>query len=88
MSADLFDVAAKIVGGKNVAYIPPVMGAEDFAYFAQTRPNAMIRLGCANKTNGVVYPLHSPLFDIDEKVLDIGVKIFYEAVKQYLSENR
>ena len=86
VSADLFKAAAKIVGEKNVAYIPPVMGAEDFAYFTQARPGAMVRLGCANKAKGIVFPLHSPRFDIDEKVLDIGVAIFYEAIKQYLSQ--
>ncbi len=86
VSADLFKAAAKIVGKNNVAYIPPVMGAEDFAYFTQARPGAMIRLGCANKTEGIVFPLHSPRFDIDEKVLHIGVTIFYEAIKQYLSQ--
>ena len=84
VSADLFKAAVKIVGKKNVAYIPPVMGAEDFAYFTQARPGAMVRLGCANKAKGIVFPLHSPRFDIDEKVLDIGVAIFYEAIKQYL----
>jgi len=84
VSADLFKAAVKIVGEKNVAYIPPVMGAEDFAYFTQARPGAMVRLGCANKAKGIVFPLHSPRFDIDEKVLDIGVAIFYEAIKQYL----
>ena len=87
VSADLFNVATKIVGGENVAYIPPVMGAEDFAYFTQARPGAMIRLGCVDKNKGIVFPLHSPRFDINEKVLDIGVAIFYEAIKQYLSEN-
>ena len=81
-------VLVKIVGEKNVTYIPPVMGAEDFAYFTKARPGAMIRLGCANKAEGVVHPLHSPRFDIDEKVLDIGVAIFYEAVRQYLSQTR
>jgi len=86
VSADLFQAAATIVGEKNVAYIPPVMGAEDFAYFTQARPGAMIRLGCANHSKKIVHPLHSPRFDMDEKVLGIGVAIFYEAIKQYLCE--
>jgi amidohydrolase len=87
VSADLFRIAAGIIGKKNVSYIPPVMGAEDFAYFTQARPGAMIRLGCANHGKNIVHPLHSPRFDMDEKVLDIGVVIFYEAVRQYLSES-
>ncbi len=86
VSADLFQIAAKIVGQKNVSYIPPVMGAEDFAYFTQARPGTMIRLGCANQSKGITHPLHSPRFDVDEKVLDIGVAIFYKAIKQFLAE--
>ncbi|RTZ97220.1 MAG: amidohydrolase [Deltaproteobacteria bacterium] len=86
VSADMFQAAAAIVGQENVSYIPPVMGAEDFAYFTQARPGAMIRLGCANHDKGIDYPLHSPRFDMDEKVLDIGVEIFYEAITRYLSE--
>ncbi len=86
VSAELFQVAATIVGEENTAYIPPVMGAEDFAYFSQARPGAMIRLGCANADKGIVHPLHSPRFDVDEKVLDIGVAFFYEAIRRYLSK--
>ncbi len=86
VSSDMFRASATIVGKESVFYIPPVMGAEDFAYFTQARPGTMIRLGCANRDRGIVHPLHSPRFDIDEKVLAIGVEIFFEAIKQYLAE--
>ena len=73
-----------ILGPGNVSYLPPVMASEDFAYFALKRPSAIMRLGCSNKEEGKFYPLHSPRFDIDEEVLDIGVNVFYEAVRRYL----
>ena len=77
--------AEKIVGAGNVIDEDPAMGAEDFAFFSAQCPGATIRLGCGNKEKGLLYPLHSPRFDIDEKVLGVGVELFYEAVKQYLS---
>jgi amidohydrolase len=85
MAAFLHDVSKGILGPDNVSYLPPIMGAEDFAYYALERPSAIMRLGCSDKKKGIIHPLHSPSFDIDEKVLEIGVAIFYEAVRKYLS---
>ena len=87
MAGFLHDVSKEILGSENVSYLPPIMGAEDFAYYALERPSAIMRLGSSNKKEGIIYPLHSPHFDIDEKVLEIGVAIFYEAVRKYLSAN-
>jgi metal-dependent amidase/aminoacylase/carboxypeptidase family protein len=44
----------------------------------------MIRLGCGNESKGIIHPLHSAFFDIDEEVLMIGVELFTEAVRRYL----
>ena len=64
------------------------MGSEEFVYFTLERPSAIMRLGCSNKKRGIVHSLHSPYFDIDETVLEIGTEIFYEAVKCYLSPSK
>jgi amidohydrolase len=80
----LYETSINVLGKANVAYLPPVMASEDFAYFALQRPSAIMRLGCSNKEEGEAHPLHSPYFDIDERVLEIGVNVFYEAVRRYL----
>ena len=49
-------------------------------------PSAIMRLGCANSQKGLNRSLHSPYFDIDEQVLEIGVAIFTEAVVRYLAK--
>ncbi len=72
-----------VLGEENAHYLPPIMGSEDFSYFTLERPSAIMRLGCSNKEKGIDAPLHSPWFDIDETVLEIGVEIFYEAVKRF-----
>ena len=58
--------------GEGVADIREVsMGAEDFAFFAARVPTAMFRLGVASSA-ATSHPLHTPLFDIDERALCIG----------------
>ncbi|WP_415518899.1 MAG: M20 family metallopeptidase [Desulfovibrio aminophilus] len=45
----------------------PSMGAEDFAYFAEARPAAYLRLGCRDAARSA--GLHTPFFDFDEALL-------------------
>jgi len=80
----LYQVSQEILGEKNVQYLPPVMGSEDFSYFTEERPSAIMRLGCSNSQKGLTGKLHSPHFDIDEQVLEIGVAIFTKAVVRFL----
>lgn len=81
----LFEVTREVLGDAGVSFIDPIMGSEDFSFFAQACPSAIIRLGCANSQKGITAPLHSPYFDIDEDVLTIGSEIFYRAVEKYLT---
>ncbi len=81
----LYEISQSILGAENVQYLPPIMGSEDFSYFTLQRPSAIIRLGCSNPEKGLTARLHSPHFDIDEKVLGVGVAVFSEAVIRFLS---
>jgi len=81
----LYAVSRDVLGKENVSYVPPGMGSEDFAYFSEERPSAIMRLGCSNNEKDLARSLHSPYFDIDEKVLEVSVAIFTEAVVRYLS---
>ena len=85
VSAFIYETACEVLGPDKVQYIPPIMGSEDFAFYTLRCPATIIRLGCANSATGVVYPLHSAYFDIDERVLAIGVDVFSQAVVRYLS---
>ena len=79
----LYDAAAELFGTDRVAYVRPSTGAEDFAYFAEAKPGAIIRLGCG-RPGQEFSPLHSPYFDIDERILGMGVELFAAAVVRYL----
>ena len=60
------------------------MGAEDFSYFCQKWPGAMFGLGCHDPAKGFQFPLHSPHFDMDERALDVGVRLFGHALVRFL----
>lgn len=81
----LYDVSGSVVGFENVYYLDPIMASEDFSLFTQACPGAIMRFGCSSAKKGLTYPLHSPYFNIDESVLEIGVKVFIEAIRRYLS---
>ncbi len=52
--------------GTIVEQLPPTMGAEDFAYFAERVPGVVGRLGIYNEALGSVHAGHSPQFRLDE----------------------
>jgi len=82
----LYEVSEDVLGKENVSYRPPAMGSEDFSYFTEERPSAIMRLGCSNSAKGLERTLHSPYFDIDEKVLEVSVAVFTEAIVRFLAE--
>jgi amidohydrolase len=84
VSAFLHQAAVDLLSEENVRYLQPSMGAEDFALFAEKRPSSIVRLGCGWPGRAEYSPLHSPHFDIDERALTVGVRLFTEAVKRYL----
>ncbi len=64
--------AAHELGAERVKTIVPVMGGEDFAYYLQRVPGAFAMLGIGDDRP---FPHHNARFDIDERVLPIGVRL-------------
>ncbi len=77
---------ADVLGEENVLPAPLALGSEDFAFMAKARPAALFRLGIRNEARGIVHPLHSSLFDIDEDALPLGVSVFAQAVREFLAD--
>lgn len=71
-------------GSDRVQIIPePSLGAEDFSIYLEKVPGCMFRLGVghAEKDN---YPLHHPLFEVDEAAIITGVvTLAYSACKYW-----
>jgi amidohydrolase len=69
------DLASIFLGKENVEETEVRMGAEDFGYYSQEIPGCFFRLGTANRAKGIVAGVHTPLFDIDEDAIEIGIGI-------------
>ncbi|KPJ83375.1 MAG: peptidase M20 [Gemmatimonas sp. SG8_23] len=70
---DIAREAVRLMGGEArvVEQEYPSMGAEDFGFFCKQIPSCYVRYGVRTETDDYI-PLHSPLFDVDERVLEIG----------------
>lgn len=77
--------AGNVLGADKVHTGLPRMGAEDFAYFCQKCGGVMVGLGCHNPAEGLQHGLHSPYFDLDERVLDVGTRLFSNVLTQYMT---
>ncbi len=72
--------AARRIGfqEEQVIALPVQGGGEDFAYYAQKMPAALLFLGARNEAKGCVFPHHHPRFNIDEDALSLGAALLAE----------
>jgi hippurate hydrolase len=68
-------IAEDLIGKDKVEETEMRMGAEDFGYYSQKIPGCFFRLGTGNKQKGITAGVHTPLFNIDESAIEIGMKI-------------
>jgi len=69
-------LALELLGPDQVEELDIRMTAEDFAWFAQSIPGMMYRLGVKEKGSEQVFPLHSSGFRVDESALRTGISLF------------
>ncbi len=73
VTAEAMRKAALYMGDENVSETELRMGAEDFGYYAQQVPACFYRLGTMNKAKGITAGVHTPIFNIDENAIEIGM---------------
>jgi metal-dependent amidase/aminoacylase/carboxypeptidase family protein len=66
-------LAEEYMGKENVEETEIRMGAEDFGYYTQLIPGCFYRLGVRNEQNGIIHNVHTPLFNVDENALEVGM---------------
>ena len=71
-AAFVSDTLRAALGAERVVEIAPVMGSEDFSYFADAVPACFYFLGGADEAHP--FPNHHPAFDIDEQALAAGIE--------------
>lgn len=67
--------AGEYLGTQNIDKTEIRMGAEDFAYYSHLVPACFYRLGVGNAVKGITANVHTPLFNIDEDAIEIGMGI-------------
>ncbi|HEY0167072.1 MAG TPA: amidohydrolase [Jatrophihabitans sp.] len=72
-------------GPQAVSDTPQSMGGEDFAWYLQTVPGALARLG-VRAPGAPIYDLHQSNFDIDEDALAIGVRFTAALLDEFWAE--
>jgi hippurate hydrolase len=74
-------VAAEVAGAANVSTeIPPMMGAEDFAYMLEQRPGAFVFVG-----NGDSAGLHHPSYNFNDDAIVYGSSYWIRLVETQLA---
>jgi amidohydrolase len=62
--------AVEFLGKDKVVDLPLRMTSEDFAYYSQAMPACFYRLGTGNPERGIISPIHTDTFDVDETALE------------------
>jgi amidohydrolase len=77
--------AGRLLGDDGVVIISrPSMGAEDFSRYLWHAPGMLIRVGTGGENTS--YPLHSSMFDVDEKAIATSVKLLSSVTLSYFAE--
>jgi amidohydrolase len=75
---DMRLAAARVCGAENVVTVEQSLGGEDYSWYLQKVPGAMIRLGVRTPGDVVARDLHQPSFLADESAIALGVAFFTE----------
>ncbi|HXZ74873.1 MAG TPA: M20/M25/M40 family metallo-hydrolase, partial [Streptosporangiaceae bacterium] len=67
--------AAQVLGPEAVAQAPQSLGAEDFAWYLESIPGSLVRLGTQTPGPGGHRDLHQATFDVDERAIGVGVRL-------------
>ena len=78
--------AAAMLGPEGIQPTPQSMGSEDFAWFLDHVPGALIRLGAGRNQHPV--DLHSPTFEIDETAIEHGIAVGAISLLHLMEQSR
>jgi metal-dependent amidase/aminoacylase/carboxypeptidase family protein len=88
-STAILEAAALAVLGPNaVTTTQQSLGAEDFAWYLESVPGTLARLGAAAPGTGDRADLHHMSFDVDERVIGTGVRLMVATALAALAGER
>jgi amidohydrolase len=76
ISTAMVEAAAdRVLGSDAVVAAPQSLGGEDFAWYLESIPGALARLGTRTPGSGADFDIHQPAFDVDERAIGVGVRL-------------
>jgi amidohydrolase len=76
ISTAMVEAAAdQVLGADALVPAPQSLGGEDFAWYLESIPGALARLGTRRPGSSDDFDIHQPAFDIDERAIGIGVRL-------------
>jgi amidohydrolase len=76
ISTAMVEAAAdRVLGADSVVAAPQSLGGEDFAWYLESIPGALARLGSRKPGSGDDFDIHQPTFDVDERAIGVGVRL-------------
>jgi amidohydrolase len=76
ISTAMLEAAAdRVLGSDAVVPTPQSLGGEDFAWYLESIPGALARLGTRKPGSGDDFDIHQPTFDVDERAIGVGVRL-------------
>jgi amidohydrolase len=78
-TAILAAAAKQVLGPDAVVTTPQSMGGEDFAWYLESIPGSLARLGTRRPGSAEDIDIHQPAFDVDERAIGIGVRVMTAA---------
>lgn len=78
----LVAAAASAVDPQAVVQAPQSSGGEDFSWYLEHVPGAMVRLGCWSG-EGEMHDLHQGDLVVDERAIGVGIKLFGSVISQF-----
>jgi metal-dependent amidase/aminoacylase/carboxypeptidase family protein len=64
-----------VLGPDAVTAAPQSLGGEDFAWYLESIPGSLFRLGTRRPGSVEEFDIHQPMFDVDERCIAVGVKV-------------
>ena len=72
----MFDAAAdRVLGPDSVTTAQQSLGGEDFAWYLESIPGALARLGTRTPGSAADFDIHQATFDVDERAIGIGIRL-------------
>jgi amidohydrolase len=77
--------AGAALGADRVVEADVSMGGEDFAFYLEQVPGAMLRLGTGIPGSGQEFDIHQSRFDVDERAIGYGIRVMVHTALAALS---